>query len=75
MSDADFLGVGALADELGLSCSRVRQLEEAGVIPASRRLIPGFRHIWPAGDLDLIRERLDEKRAAGRQRGGPVRAA
>ncbi len=72
---AEFLGVGGLAQRLGLSRSRIRQLEEAGVIPEGARLIPGDRRIWRVGDIDAIRERLNERRAAGRQRGGPGRAA
>lgn len=75
MDGAEFLGVGGLAQRLGLSRTRVRQLEEAGVIPEGARLVPGDRRIWRVDDVDAIQERLNERRAAGRRRGGPGRAA
>ena len=73
--DTEFLGIGAVADRLGLSRSRLRQLEEAGIIPASSRLVPGDRRVWRTDDIEPMREAIKARPAAARQRGGPVRAA
>ncbi len=70
-----FVGVGGIANALGVSSQTVRNLERAGVIPPAGRTEPGSRRIWPAGDLVEIRARVNERRAAGRQQGGPGRAA
>src|SRR5687768_157151 len=64
--ESEFLSVGAVAERLGLSASGIRKLEKAGVLPASQRLQDG-RRFWPAGDVDLMRTRIAERRAARRE--------
>lgn len=58
----EFLGIGAVADRLGLSRTRIRQLEGAGAIPASRRLMPGDRRIWEAAEVEAMRRTIKERR-------------
>ena len=70
-----FVGVGGVADALGVSSETVRNWERAGVIPTGARTEPGSRRVWPVGDLVEIRARVNERRAAGRQQGAPGRAA
>lgn len=59
--EGEFLSVGAVADRLGMSASGVRKLEKQGVLPVSRRLQDG-RRFWPAGDVDVMRIRIAERR-------------
>lgn len=63
----EFLGIGAVADRLGLSRTRIRQLEVAGAIPASRRLIPGDRRIWEAGEVEAMRRTIKGRRDAAEE--------
>lgn len=58
----EFLGIGAVAVRLGLSRTRVRQLEDAGVIPQSRRLIPGDRRIWESDEVEAMRRTIKGRR-------------
>ena len=64
METAKYIGTGALAERLGISNSRIRQLEREGTIPAAQRLMPSDRRMWPAEDVPVIEERLRERRAA-----------
>ncbi len=70
-----FVGVGSLAAMLGVSATTIREWEAAGVVPMAGRIEPRAQRVWPTADLESIRERVAAKRAAGRQHGGPERAA
>ena len=74
-SAGDFVGIGVVAEALGVSCSAVRKWEEQGIIPAAARLRGSDRRVFHANDIDLIRERVAAMRAAGRRQGGAGRAA
>ena len=74
-SAGEFVGIGIVAEELGVSCSAVRKWEEQGVIPPAARLGGSDRRVYRVVDLDLIRERVEAMRAAGRRPSDPGRAA
>jgi DNA-binding transcriptional MerR regulator len=57
--------IGAVAVRLGLSPARLRQLEHERVLPLPRRLASGLR-LYTEGDIALLRERLDARRAMRR---------
>ena len=57
--------IGAVALRLGLSPARLRQLEQARVIPLPRRLASGVR-LYTERDIALLRERLDARKSARR---------
>ena len=64
MGETDRLyGIGAVAVRLGLSPTRLRQLEHARVLPLPRRLASGVR-LYTERDIALLRERLDARKAA-----------
>jgi predicted site-specific integrase-resolvase len=71
----DYLGIGLVAKELGVSRSAVRRWEERGWIEPAPRLAGSARRVFRVVDLETIRQRVSERRAAARQRGGPERAA
>jgi DNA-binding transcriptional MerR regulator len=64
METTKFIGTRALAERLGISNSRIRQLEREGTIPAAQRLMPSDRRMWPVEDVPAIEERLRERRAS-----------
>ncbi len=66
-TETAFIGIGGLADRLGLSRTRVRQLEDAGAIPAGARLTPGRRRVWRADEVEAIREAVEERRRSARK--------
>ncbi len=70
-----YVGIGKVAAELGVSRSALRLWEKNGLIPAAPRLAGSGRRVYVVDDIEDIRSRLEAKRAAARQRGGPVRAA
>jgi DNA-binding transcriptional MerR regulator len=55
--------IGPVAVRLGLSPARLRQLEQAGVIPQPRRVASGAR-LYTERDIALLRERLAARKAA-----------
>jgi DNA-binding transcriptional MerR regulator len=57
--------IGAVAVRLGLSPARLRQLEQARVLPLPRRLASGLR-LYTERDIALLRERLDARQSARR---------
>ncbi len=70
-----FVGIGVVADELGVSPSAVRKWERLGVIPSAPRLIGSDRRMYRLDDVPMIRQRVREMRAAGRRPSDPERAA
>ena len=58
-------GIGAVAVRLGLSPTRLRQLEQARVLPPPRRLASGG-WLYSDQDIALLRERLDARQSARR---------
>ncbi len=63
------LTIGGVAREMGVTPGAVRHWERVGLIPEAIRLEPGSRRVYRVDDLALIRERVEAKRAAGRQSG------
>jgi DNA-binding transcriptional MerR regulator len=57
--------IGAVAVRLGLSPTRLRQLEHERVIPLPRRLASGVR-LYTERDIALLRERLSARKSARR---------
>ncbi len=62
-----YIGVGRLAELLGVSATTVREWEAAGVVPMAGRIAPRDQRIWPAADLETIKERVAAKRATVRR--------
>lgn len=71
---SQYLGIGRVAEELGVSRSAIRRWEERGVIEPAARLAGSDRRVFRPDDIEAIRERVASARAARRQ-GGPERAA
>ncbi len=63
-----FLGIGALAQELGVSPSGVRRWEKIGLIPPAAR--GAGRRVYRIGDVEAIRKQVEEQRAARRRQDG-----
>ncbi len=64
MGEAETLyGIGVVAARLGFSPARLRQLEQAGVLPLPRRLASGLR-LYSEEDIALLRARLAARKAA-----------
>jgi len=55
--------IGAVALRVGLSPARLRQLEQAGVIPHPRRLASGLR-TYSERDIRTLQDRLATRHAA-----------
>jgi len=55
-------GIGAVALRLGLSPTRLRQLERRQVVPLPRRLASGQR-LYTEGDIAVLRACLDTRRS------------
>lgn len=64
-----YVGVGRLAEMLAVSPSTVRKWEALGIVPAAGRVAPRSERVWPASDLESIKERVAAKRTAGRPQG------
>ncbi len=60
---APLYGIETVAARVGLSPARLRQLEQAGVIPLPRRLASGLR-LYSEGDIAVLRARLAARKAA-----------
>jgi len=74
-ASGELIGIGGVAEQLGVSRSAVRKWERLGVIPTAARVAGSDQRVYRVVDLDLIRQRVAEKRAAGRRPSDPVRAA
>ncbi len=64
-----FLSIGAVGRLVGLSPSRLRELEAAGVIPKAARLEGMDRRLYSPSDVTTIRTVLAEREAARQTRG------
>ena len=64
----EFLSIGAAAEVLGVSPAGIRKWEKLGVIPPAARLVGSDRRLYRLEDVEVIRAKVSEKRAAGRQR-------
>ncbi len=71
----EFIGIGPLAEQLGVSRSAVRQWEAKGWIEPAPRLAGSDRRVYHVDDLEAIRAKVSEKRAAGKQPSGRVATA
>ncbi len=60
-----YLGIGALSRELGVSPSGIRHWEKIGLIPPAAR--GAGRRVYHVGDVESIRKQVEQQRAA-RQR-------
>ncbi len=66
-SKTTFIGIGPLAEQLGVGRSTIRLWERKGWIEPAPRLAGSDRRVYQADDLETIRARVSEKRAAARQ--------
>ena len=64
------ISIGGVAEAMGVTPNAVRKWEATGVIPPALRIEPGSRRVYLSSDLEAIRQRVEAKRAATRQRGG-----
>ncbi|MDP9370504.1 MAG: MerR family transcriptional regulator [Chloroflexota bacterium] len=67
------ISVAGVAREMGVSTNAVRKWEALGIIPAAQRVEPGSRRVYRLDDLEVIRERVEERRAGGRRQPDPER--
>jgi DNA-binding transcriptional MerR regulator len=58
-----FISMGGVAAKLGVSTTMVRRYERQGLIPAGRRVDGSQARIWPIEEVELMRERVTERRA------------
>lgn len=75
METARLIGTGGLASALGISPTRVRQLEAEGIIPPAQRLIPGDRRVYALEDVAAIKARLQERRTERSKEAGTTTTA
>ncbi len=71
----EFLSIGAAAQALGVSPAGIRKWEKLGVIPPAARLVGSDRRLYRLEDVEVIRQRVRDKRAARRQQGDRVPVA
>ncbi len=57
-----FIGIGPLAEALGVSTSLIRKLEAQGTLPPSARLGGSARRIYRVEDIELLREQTARRR-------------
>ncbi len=67
------ISVGGVAREMGVTPNAVRKWEATGVIQPAVRIEPGSRRVYRLDDLEVIRERVQERRAGGRRQPDPER--
>ncbi len=72
-SETKFIGIGPLAEQLGVGRSTIRLWERKGWIEPAPRLAGSDRRVYRADDLALIRERVEERRAGARRQPDPER--
>ncbi len=70
--EVEFIGIGPLAEQLGVGRSTIRLWERKGWIEPAPRLAGSDRRVYRVDDLEAIRAKVSEKRAAGRR---PAREA
>src|SRR3712207_5710817 len=63
----EYLGIGAVAERVGVSCSAIRKWERIGAIPAAARLAGSDRRVYRLADLAEIQRRVTEMRENGRR--------
>ncbi|MDP9354536.1 MAG: MerR family transcriptional regulator [Chloroflexota bacterium] len=73
-STAEFLGIGDVAERLGVSPSGVRRWERIGWIRPAVRIASSGRRLYRPDDIEEIRQRVEAERAV-RHRGDRVPAA
>ncbi len=56
------VGIGVVADALGVSQTALRKWERAGDIPAPLRVPPDGRRVYYRSDVELIRQRAEKMR-------------
>jgi DNA-binding transcriptional MerR regulator len=61
-TERKFVGIGYLADALGVSPSTVRKWEADGAIPAADRVGGSERRIYRLEDVEVLRERAQRRR-------------
>ncbi len=69
------ISIGGVAEAMGVTPGAVRKWEASGLIPPAIRVQPGSRRVYRVDDLTMIRERVEAKRAAGRQQSDRVSVA
>jgi len=63
-----YLGIGGLAAALGVSRAAVRRWEVMGWIEPAPRMGEGDRRVFRPADVEIIRQRVDARRAAAGHR-------
>ncbi len=61
-TESKFVGIGYLADALGVSPSTIRKWERAGAIPAADRVGGSERRIYCVGDVEILRAKAPRRR-------------
>ncbi|MDP9472139.1 MAG: hypothetical protein M3Q71_15975 [Chloroflexota bacterium] len=74
-AEVHYIGIGGMAEAIGVSRQAIRNMELAGIVPPADRLDPGRRRIWRVADLEAIRAHVASHRANKRARSGPGRVA
>ena len=57
-----YIGIGPLAEALGVSKSFIRKMEAEGTLPPSARLAGSDRRVYLRGDVELLREQAARRR-------------
>jgi len=57
-----FIGIGPLAEALGVSRSAIRKWEAQGTLPPSARLAGSDRRVYLLTDVEVIREQAARRR-------------
>ncbi len=63
----EYVGIGPLAEQLGVSRSVIRLWERKGWIDPAPRLLGSDRRVYRLNDAEAIRSRVEEMRAAKRR--------
>lgn len=61
-TESTFVGIGYLADALGVSPSTVRLWERRGDIPPADRITGSDRRIYRVVDVEMLREQAARRR-------------
>jgi len=61
-TERQFIGIGPLAEALGVSPSLIRKMEAEGTLPPSARLGGSDRRIYLLTDVEVLREQTQRRR-------------
>ena len=69
--DNELMSTGQVARELGVSTSLLRLLEKTGVTPRAQRIAGLDRRAYSAGEVETIRQIIEQRRASQQSRNRP----